>query len=233
MSDIYGGQDPRDIPIYSFPEAAHYLRLPYSTLRSWVVGRDYPVRAGTARFEPVIRLSDPTAPALSFTNLVEAHVLRGARRDHGIAIRKVRAAVAYVRQRMGVDRPLAHVQFETDGVDLFVEKMGRLVNASDSQQQTLLEEMRGHLRRIERDAEGGLARLFLFTRGRGLDQPRVVVADPRVQFGRPVLAGTGVPTTILLGRYLAGESMDELAADYQCDRLMIEEAIRCEHRQAA
>jgi len=65
-----------------------------------------------------------------------------------------------------------------------------------------------------------------------LEQPRIVVADARVQFGRPVLVGTGVPTAILLERYLAGDSVDELAEDYRCDRLKIEEAIRCEHRHA-
>lgn len=38
----------------------------------------------------------------------------------------------------------------------------------------------------------------------------------------------GVPTAILAQRYAAGESIDELASDYECDRLKIEEAIRYE-----
>ncbi len=51
--------------------------------------------------------------------------------------------------------------------------------------------------------------------------------------GRPVLVGTGIPTAILAERYKAGESIDELALDYGCDRLQIEEAIRCELRLVA
>jgi uncharacterized protein (DUF433 family) len=52
--------------------------------------------------------------------------------------------------------------------------------------------------------------------------------DPRISFGRSVLAGTGVPTAMLAERCKAGESIDELAERCNCDRLQIEEGIRCE-----
>jgi len=58
--------------------------------------------------------------------------------------------------------------------------------------------------------------------------PRVVVIDPRVAFGRPMLAGAGVTTLSIAERFDAGESIDALAADYGCAREQIEEAIRCE-----
>ena len=38
-SGLYGGQDPREMPVYGIAEAAHYLLLPPSTLRDWVKGR--------------------------------------------------------------------------------------------------------------------------------------------------------------------------------------------------
>jgi hypothetical protein len=43
MNDIYGGKNPRDIPNYSIGDAAHYLKIPAATIRSWTVGRNYPV----------------------------------------------------------------------------------------------------------------------------------------------------------------------------------------------
>lgn len=231
--EIYGGRDPRDVPLYPVREAAHYLRLPESTLRSWVYGRTYPKSGGTGVFEPIIALPEPDEKALSFHNLVEAHVLRGARREHGVPLQNVRRAIDYVEERLEIERPLAHANFETDGLDLFVEEMGRLVNASSRQQHLLGDAIRAHLKRIERDADGIASRLYLFTRERGLDQPQVVVADPRVAFGRPVVKGTGIPITILLERWLAGESVEDLAEDYGLDRDVVEEAIRCEHRRAA
>lgn len=60
------------------------------------------------------------------------------------------------------------------------------------------------------------------------DEPRSIVIDPRVAFGRPVLAGTGIPTALVAERYKAGETMEDLAKDYERDRVDIEEAVRCE-----
>jgi uncharacterized protein (DUF433 family) len=57
--------------------------------------------------------------------------------------------------------------------------------------------------------------------------------DPYIAFGRPVLTGTGIPTAVIADRYKAGESIDELANDYEQDRFRIEEAIRCELAEAA
>lgn len=45
---------------------------------------------------------------------------------------------------------------------------------------------------------------------------------------RPVLAGSGIATNIIVQRYKAGESMEKLAEDYGRSRSDIEEAIRCE-----
>jgi uncharacterized protein (DUF433 family) len=52
--------------------------------------------------------------------------------------------------------------------------------------------------------------------------------DPYVSFGRPTLVGTGIPTGIVAERYKAGDSIQELAHDYDLPSSSIEEAIRCE-----
>lgn len=220
--------DPREEPSYPIPEAAHYLRLPVATLRSWVLGRPYPVKSGKHFFQPVIVPRDPPLRLLSFVNLVEAHVLSAIRREHQVPLEKVRTAVAYLRRHMHSKHPLAEQRIETDGVDLFVRRLGELINASRSGQLAMREVLDAHLKRIERDASGLAVRLYLFTRNQGFDQPKVVCIDPYVSFGRPVLAGTGIPTAVIANRYKAGEGSDELAADYGRSRLEIEDAIRCE-----
>ncbi|MBI3919587.1 MAG: DUF433 domain-containing protein [Betaproteobacteria bacterium] len=68
--------DLRDQPAYTLAEAARYLKLPVATLRSSVAGRPYPKAEGTARFQPLIHPPSRQPPALSFWNLIEAHVLR-------------------------------------------------------------------------------------------------------------------------------------------------------------
>jgi len=85
---------------------------------------------------------------------------------------------------------------------------------------------------LEYTSAGLPVRLFPFTRKRlpvdSLDEPRAVVIDPLVSFGRPILSGTGIPTSVIAERYKAGEGIEELAEDYGRPSLEIEEAIRCE-----
>jgi len=85
-TDFYQGHDPRDLPAYTIGEAAHYLRVPTPTLRSWVVGRSYPVKGGDRFFKPVIPLPDTTKHQLSFINLVEAHLLDAIRSRYNVPL---------------------------------------------------------------------------------------------------------------------------------------------------
>jgi len=61
---------------------------------------------------------------------VEAHVLAAIRRRHGVKLPKVRAALDYVRKQFQVERPLIDQAFQTNGLDLFVERYGDMINAS-------------------------------------------------------------------------------------------------------
>jgi uncharacterized protein (DUF433 family) len=76
-------------------------------------------------------------------------------------------------------------------------------------------------------------RLYPFTRKREPDEPKIIVIDPYVSFGRPTITGTGIATSIVAERYKAGESIDELSQDYGCERGYVEEAVRCELAVAA
>jgi len=216
------------MPVYSVPEASHYLLAPTATVRSWVLGRSYPTKTGCKFFKPVIAVPDTTRRSLSFINLVEVHVLDALRRDHQVPLDKIRDALDYLRKEFGSEHPLAEERFTTDGLDLFVQKYGQLINASRVGQLGMKELLETYLKRVERDAKGVALRLYPFTRKRASEEPRSVVIDPFVSFGKPVLAGTGISTAIVAERYKAGESVGQLSADYGRSDLDIEEAIRCE-----
>lgn len=230
MIDIYGGKDPRDIPSYSAGDAARYLNIPASTIRSWAVGYRYKVTDGHKNFEPVITTKNKKPLRLTFINLIEIHVLRAIRQHHQIDLAKVRTALDYIDEQFQIPHPLAHQAFFTDGIDLFVDCYGELINASSQRQVILKDAMKAHLERIEPDDQGLAIRLFPFTRNEEQNNPRFVVIDPRIAFGRMVIADTGIPTDIVVERFFAGDSYLQLAHDYNCDIEKIEEAIRCESR---
>jgi uncharacterized protein (DUF433 family) len=224
MKNLYGETDPRDIPIYSISDAAKYLRIPVGTIRSWTVS----ISNGSNFSKPLILTQDIKPKLLSFTNLVEIHVLRAIRKHHQMQRDKVRIALDYIQEKFQVLHPLASEKFSINGVDLFIERYASLLNVSEDWRTDLKSSFNTHFQRIEFDKNGFAMKLFPFTASQEENNPRIVVIDPRIAFGRLVIAETGIPTIVLAQRLKAGESIQDLAYDYKCDRLKIEEAIRCE-----
>lgn len=223
LADLWHCDDPRDVPIYTIPEAAHYLYMPRATLAAWVRGQP--------GFKRVIDLPHSEENLLSFYNLAEAHVLRALRTKHAVPLPAIRRAIDYVRKELGWKRPVIQQGFKRDGVRLFVEKLGTLVDASGGGQ-LVMQELMLHLARLEWKDELA-ARLYPFTRN-DLDRaPKSVLIDPQYSFGRPILTAARVATAVVAQRYKAGESVQSLADDYGCSQLEIEEGIRCELRLRA
>jgi uncharacterized protein (DUF433 family) len=236
LRSLYARENLIDMPIYSLAVVARYLKVPLQTARSWVLGRDYPTKAGPKRFPPLIQPADPAGHYLSFRNLAEIHVLDSIRRDDGIPIAKVREALDYLREHLNSAHPLADRRMETDGVDLFLREYRRLTNLNRQGQYALKELMDAYVHRLDWDRKGLAIRLFPFYRDTREDEalfdpgrePRAIVIDPKIAFGRPVLVGSGVPTSTIAERHSSGESVEELAADYDESVDNINEAIRAE-----
>lgn len=221
--------DPRALPAYTISEAAHYLSVPAATIRYWSLGRD--------SYKPLIEAAAQSPTLLSFLNLAELHVLAAIRRKHGVKMRSIREAIRYLGKnaKRPADKrhPLIGRDLETDGLDLFAEQYGQLVNISRAGQTAMREVISAALRRIDRDPQGIPIKLYPFTRAAMDDAPAMVVIDPALSAGRPVIAGTGLATQAIAERYKAGESVRELARDYERRDAEIEEAIRCELQTAA
>jgi uncharacterized protein (DUF433 family) len=221
-------RDPQERPVYYLSDAAHYLSIPVATLRSWVSGQVYRAGEGNRRFHPIIEVPKPGVGLLSFMNLVEIHVLGAIRRQYGISLQKVRKALNYLKKQFPSRHPLADQQFTTDGLGLFIDKYGRLINITRDGQMEMRKLIAGYLQRIDRDPAGVPLRLYPFTRANQPDDPKLVAIDPAMAFGRPVLAGTGLATEVIARRFEAGDAMNVLADDYGRPQQDIEEAIRWE-----
>jgi len=230
--DIYGGLDPREIPAYRFSDAASYLGIPTTTLRSWVKGMTYSHEGSKGFFKPVFSLPDSKASLLSYLNLVEAFVLSGLRREHRIDLSKIRVAIKTLQREFKSKHPLADHEFQTNGVDLFVSRYGQLVNVGRDGQLAMRSILEDYLTRVEHDPTGRAACLYPFIRLTGTEQPRSVVINPYVSFGKPVIAGTGLPTRVVAERFKAGDSVPQIAADYGRKEEEIDDAIRYELRIA-
>jgi len=203
--------DPRLAPAYSIAQAAHYLKIPAPTVRSWAVGRDYPRQAGKGRFKPVV--VTPTDPdhRLSFRNLIEMAALRALRTEHEFKLSAVRTALDYAGKDLGLTNLLASEDLYARPGELFLARYGQLINLNRAGQLGIQAVLQGLLHRIQWDR--GLAVRF-FPPLPSRPEAKSVMLDPRVSFGRPVLTRSGVSTSVIVDRINAGEEAADLAKDY-------------------
>lgn len=214
-----------DRPAYPLAEAARYVRVAPATMRAWVVGRSATSTSGTRRSQPLIRAADARSHVLSFNNVVEAHVLRSLRTTHGMALPEIRKAIHFAESELQIARLLLSVELKASAGELFIERYGSLINLTKSGQLAMRSALDAYLRRVEWDANDLPHRLFPFAVVDEHPDARPIVIDPSIGFGRPILASAGIATRILVERIDAGESADDLAADYGITTADVKEAV--------
>ncbi len=204
MSEILGRG------VYSVPEAARFTGLKASTVGRWAFGyRGY---------EEIV---DPDLPqlagvrAVSFLTLMELYLMRRLQ-DEGIRAEKFRIAAEEVAKREGIEHPFA---FERLGEFLWHDSNDFYVHdvADDSDWLQITGRNRHNrvlhlvvdpfLREVEFESEY-VRRWFPAESG------RMVVLDPAVRFGEPVVTGTRIPTANLADQVAAGDSPAVVADCY-------------------
>ena len=217
--------DIRNQPAYGPAEAARYLRLPAATLRSWLVGRDYPKGDFQATFRPLIKPASNNPLQVSFYNLIEAHVLRALRTEHGVALAELRKAIAYAEKTLQLHRLLLSHELRTYAGQVFLDRYVELINLSASGQLAMRKTFELHLERVEWDAWQFPVRLYPCVDSTRSVAERPIAIDPHVAFGRPIVRKVGVSTAAIADRIDAGETVEALADDYDLSREEIEEAV--------
>lgn len=203
-----------DTPAYGCLQAAHYVGVPNHTLARWI-GEDGLIQT-------------PSANALSFNNLAEAHILKAMRKVYGLSMQGIRKALRELAELRQTAHPLLDETFETDGVDLCIRDRDDVINLSRRSQREFREFVSLYLHRIQRDDAGRVARLYPFIVTESAVEPKSISISPTVSFGKPVLTGTGISTSVIVGRFNARDSIEDLAREYQVPAAVLEDAIRWE-----
>lgn len=215
----------RHQPAYGMAEAARYLKLPAATLRSWVIGRAYPKGQSVAKFQPLIKPARAgDTPLLSFYNLIEAHVLRSLRTEHGVAIGELRKAIKYAERTLNIEHLLLNQDLRTHAGEVFLDEYGKLINLSASGQMAIRRLLEEHLKRVEWDQWQFPVRLYPYVSADPTSE-RPIAIDPTIAFGRPVVLRAGISTAAIAGRIDAGETVEALVEDYDLAPKEIEEAV--------
>ncbi len=209
---LYGGTDPRELPRYTYPEAARATGVPASTVAAWVRGQKYSRKQGDGFFHPVIRPPDENDSRLSFFNLIEIHNLRSLRGfPHGVKLRKVREALDVAEKRFGIDRLLIHEELRVGAGELFLDRLSSLEELSRSAQLVMRELLVAGLKQV--DFSDSIPIQFWPRERVATEGRKLILVSPHVSFGRPVVGRLGVSTFSIASRINAGEPPEAVRKD--------------------
>jgi len=204
------------LPSYHVQEAARYARTTPKTIRNWQ-GQGDLVQAIAAR--------DPKL-SLSYMQLIEVAVVAAFRRS-GIKLRDIKAARDWLATTFKSEYPFVQFDFKRRGRELLVDYAkasrkrgkGQLISPSKGGQ-LVWEPMVGDLL-SDFEYDNNIALRWHVI---GREEP--IIIDPRVSFGAPNIRG--VPTWILKGRWEAGESVSEIADDFDLKPALVADALKFE-----
>lgn len=219
VRDFYGGVDPSEAPLYTYAAAARALKLPESTVRWWVKGRD-------TKYQPVIK--PESSSLLSFNDLLELYTVKVLRKNRGVTLPAIRRAVAYAQEQQ-IPRVLISEDLAKFGGEVLLAGLNDAVAISLSGQQVIYDLIKDVLQRVDRK---GLAAPVLhpdFDGEKLVDNGFPISVSPVVSFGSPTLSGTSIRTAIIKNRVDSGESVNDISRGYEVAPELVSAALRFEH----
>ena len=203
------------VPYYRIGEAARYAKTSLQTAARWHGGGAPVLPARKDRAE------------LSYMQLIELAVV-AAMRGAGVKLSAIRAAREYVSGTLNSEYPFAEYRFKTDGTELILNYeqvdptagVDKLLYTSKAGQLGWKEILDRRLREFEYEDDG----IVIRWRVGGSDFD--VVIDPRVSFGAPTIFGAA--TWAVKGRWVAGESVPDIADDFGLSSDNVADALKFE-----
>jgi len=175
---------------------------------------------------PVTPGREVTGAGVSFADLVEVVAIGGFKR-RGFPITTVRKIVENCQVQFGEPYPLSRRTFKVGGRDVFVSLDSGLHDVLHRSGALAWDEILApFLETLDyRDA-------FAY-RWWPLGRSKPIVVDPEYGYGLPVIAESGVRTEIIRERFEVGDSIDQIAYDFNVKPEQVQSAIQFELQRAA
>jgi uncharacterized protein (DUF433 family) len=216
--------DPRLAPLFTIGEAAKYLGLNYTTLRSWV-------RPDAGKPLVYSFPKEGNYASIPFAGFAEAFVLAAAKRA-GLKPNKVRPGIEAIRKSVGLDYALATRRLWMDKVELLLAE----ADDPDAHQDLVVARNRQLAMREAVEHE-----LELITYGSDdvaetiqlpIFKKTKVIVDPTEAFGQPIVERTGTRVRDVLALFWADEEIKDIAYDFDLKVDEVEDLIRAQTKPA-
>jgi uncharacterized protein (DUF433 family) len=204
------GQDIRQLPTYTIPEAAEFLAIHPRTLFSWYEGD-----------EPILKASGNygTIDLLSYRDIEEAYRVHLLREKHAFTFQFLRKSMRNARKMFRSQHPLQRLDAVKECLrDLIYDKPRRgesprtITSLGLKPGQQIVKEVADlFAERIVPD------KAIYPWRFAATDASKPVCISPRILSGRLVITDTRIPVQTLWGHRRAGAKVEEIAKDYRLD----------------
>ena len=199
------------IGIYTVPEASRYTKVCSTRIRRWVKGYSFPYKGETHESPPLWKHELPIVDdqlSLSFRDLIEVMFIDAFLR-HRISWKEIREAAVAAAKDVNSSHPFSTLKFKTDGKRIireYAEELGRKRLLELVRGQYTMETIVGpHLYGgVEFAGSGGAVRWYPMT-------GKQIVLNPEIQFGKPVVLPSAIPTEILANAHRAQRSVERVA----------------------
>jgi uncharacterized protein (DUF433 family) len=213
--------------VYNIAEAARLTRLRTQRVREWFRGRKSPSRI----FRPVFESDYPVIHeeyAISFLDLIELKI-GGSLREMGISLPYIRKVYAELERNFG-DHPFCTREIYVGDKKIFTrgldEKESRSVIQALSNQKYFETIILPFLRKIEYDD--------ITHRAMRWHIADMIVVDPAIRFGKPIVEEVGISTAVLRNSFYAnGENPAFVANWFGVEERHVIAAVKFENDLAA
>jgi len=196
-----------NIPMYFTAEVARLVDISRYRVHRWLEGYVFILESGRKRQKPVVQRAwqDQVYPHYaSFLDLVDLLFVKHFL-DYGISLQKLRKALDEAKIILGTDH-FARQSFFTDGKNICLkikknkEKGDAILELLSGRQWVISDIIKQLAHQIDFDESTELARRWFPDEGN-----RIIVLDPLISFGRPIINGKGITTENIFDLFIAEE----------------------------
>ncbi|MDH5706189.1 MAG: DUF433 domain-containing protein [Candidatus Aminicenantes bacterium] len=223
-----------NIPMYFTAEVARLVDISRYRVHRWLEGYVFTLESGRRRQRPVVQRAwqDQAYPHYaSFLDLVDLLFVKRFL-DYGVSLQKLRKALDEAKEVLGTDH-FARQSFFTDGKNICLEvkkrgkeKGGAILELLSGGQWVISDVIKQLAHQIDFDKTTELACRWFPAEGN-----RIVVLDPLISFGRPIIIGKGITTENIFDLFIAeGEATQPVCNWMDLTSEEIEAAVKFEKR---
>lgn len=206
-----------NVPIYFTAETARLVGISRYRVRRWLEGYEYDCVSGRRRQRPVVRKGWQDQVYYNYASFLDLVDLLFVKQflDYGLSLQKLRKAFDEAKEILGTNH-FARQSFFTDGKNICLQvkdKGDAILELLSDGQWVISDVIKLLAHQIDFDKSSELARRWFPIEG-----SRIIVLDPMVSFGRPIIAEKGITTESIYDLFIAeGEKMRPV-----CDWMALE-----------